>query len=323
MDSKIRGQVEKLLADASIASVRSWLKSKGKKSTATSRRKLTDLVATLVEKTDLTFAEVEEGIIGIEEAGGKRIFLFEIQGNVTTEKVKKELAQMRLVVSTKRERAVPKAKPSLVYVNLVGDILRVKWTEIHKKLKIIVDADDKVSSRFESVAKIIVLVADLASKQAQIRFDRPEDYQPHRGKTKFERKTAYFADYVAESQSILTGTLVKSELQNALKRLMSADPSPVRIQTDGHTNQQNNNYRISARNGDIRDDEEWRVMYEKGGKTWAHDQHAFYWRPDQSGGSLSREVFSHVDSLSGAIRVEADCLDAEVDYAVGKIRKLQ
>jgi hypothetical protein len=323
MDNKIRGAVEQLLKGASIASVRSLLKSKGKQSTATSRRALTDLVAKLIEETALTFAEVEEGIIGIEEAGGKRIFLFDIQGSVTLDKVKRRLSDLGLVVSGKRERAVPKAKPSIVYVSLVGNILRVKWTEIHKKLKIVVSGDNNVSTRFEPVAKIIVLVADLASEQAQIRLDRPEEYQPHRGKIKSEGKAAYFSHYIAESEKILGGTLVKSELQNALKRLMSADPSPVRIQTDGHTNQRNNNYRISARNGDIRDDEEWQAMYAKGGKTWAHDQHAFYWRPDQSNGSLSREVFSHVDSLRGAIRVEADCLDAEVDYAVGKIRKLQ
>jgi hypothetical protein len=322
MDNRIRGQVEKLLADASIASVRSWLKSKEKKSTATSRRTLVDLVAKLVEETHLTFTEVEEGIISIEEAGGKRIFLFDIQGNVTLEKVKENISGLGLAMSAKRERAAPKARPSVVYINLVGKILRAKWTEIHKKLKIVVDGDN-VRSRFEPVAKIIVLVADLASKNAQIRFDRPEDYPSHRGKTTFDRKAAYFAHYIAESQKILGGTLVRSELQNALKLLMSIDPSPVRIQTDGHTNQRNNNYRISARNGDIRDDDEWQAMYKKGGKTWAHDQHAFYWRPDQSNGFLSREVYSHVDSLSGAIRVEADCSDAEVDYAVRKIRELQ
>jgi hypothetical protein len=322
MDSKIRAQVEKLLAGASIASVRSFLKSRKKKSSATSRRILTDLVAKLIEETHLTFAEVEEGIIGIEEAGGKRIFLFDIQGGVTLEKLKERFSEIGFVISPGRERAAPKVRPSVVYVNLVGKILRVKWTEIHKRLKITVDGDT-VKSRLEPVAKIVVLVADLASKQAQIRFDRPEDFQPHHGRTKSEGKAAYFAYYIAESEKILNCRLVKSELQNALKRLMSSDPSPVRIQTDGHTNQRNNNYRISARNGDIRDDEEWQAMYEKGGKTWAHDQHAFYWRPDQSNGSLSREVYSHVDSLTGAIRVEADCLDAEVEYAVRKIRELQ
>lgn len=325
MDGTIRGQIDKLLSVVSKASVQSWLKAKEKQSSAANRRELSDLVSKLVDKNEVTFAELQEGIIGIEEAGGKRIHLFEIVGDVTPDGVKSTIAELGLTIASDRKMAKAKARPSLVYVNLAANVLRVKWTEIHKKLKTVI-VDDNIKYRLEPVSKIIVLVADLGTKQAQIRSDKPEVIHPHRKAASTNWKESYFAHYVGESRKILNGELTKSDLHNALKQLVESSPSPVRLHRDGHTNQRNNAYRIIARtssSGDIREDEDWQALYAKGGKTWAHDQHSFYWRPDQSDGLLSREVFSSLDAITGMLRVDADCSDIEVDYAVRKIRELQ
>jgi hypothetical protein len=59
-------------------------------------------------------------------------------------------------------------------------------------------------------------------------------------------------------------------------------------------------------------------MHAKGGAAWAYEDQSFYWRPDQSNGALSREFYSHVDTIDSFVRVDADCWDAEVDYATQK-----
>ena len=117
---------------------------------------------------------------------------------------------------------------------------------------------------------------------------------------------------------------MKSELQNALKHLVEDDPSLVRLHRDGHKNKRNSTFSSTAGKGaDIGEDEDFQAMLAKSGKTWAYEEHSFYWRPQMSKGVLTREVFSHVDAISSSLRVDADCWDAEVDYAVQKIRDLQ
>src|SRR5439155_1389990 len=119
--------------------------------------------------------------------------------------------------------------------------------------------------------------------------------------------------------------LQKSELQKALKKLIEEQPTLVRLHRGGHTNKRNNYFSGAARKGgvDIRDDEEYQAMHAKSGGTWAYEDQSFYWRPDRSNGVLTREVFSHVDTISSTVRVDADCWDAEVEYAIKKIRDLQ
>ena len=75
MDKKILDQVEKIIGDASIASIRSWLKGKGKKSSAGTRERMMARVAGLIDKGEITFAELEDALVGIEEAGDKYILL--------------------------------------------------------------------------------------------------------------------------------------------------------------------------------------------------------------------------------------------------------
>lgn len=320
MDKKLRAEVERVLANASIASIRSWLKSKGKRLSANTRERMLDRVTTLIGKGDVTFAELQDAIVGIEEAGGKYIRLFEFKENRTAAEVTAALGKMGIAIQGKRSPAkLNPAKPSVEYAILQGNVLRVKWSETHEAPSMDFEADKIV---YTPVTKIIVLIADLKTKHVEIRFDRPEKFTPH---TKAPgAKDVYFGHYQGQTETILGVNLLKSELQNALKHLVEDQPSLVRLHRDGHKNKRNSTFNSTAGHGaDIRQDEDFQAMLAKGGKTWAYEEHSFYWRPDMSKQTLEREVFSHVDALDSSLRVDADCWDAEVDYAVQKIRELQ
>jgi hypothetical protein len=319
MDKHIYGQVKKILADASVASVRSWLRGKGKKIAQGKRERMLEHVAELIEKEAITFADLEEGVIGIEEAAGKLIFLFNYKEDRTAAQVIAGLTAMGIPVT--KERSLAKSEPAkstAAYATVTGDIVRVKWSETHKKLKLDLD-EDKIA--YEKVSKVIVLTANLKSKQVELRYDRPENIQPHGG---MGFKQTYFDYYVTLAAKILGAQLQKSDLQKSLKQLVENSPSLVRLHRGGHTNQRNNFFSGTAKKGaDIRDDEEYKAMHAKGGAAWAYEDQSFYWRPDQSNGALSREFYSHVDTIDSFVRVDADCWDAEVDYAIQKIRSLQ
>jgi hypothetical protein len=320
MDKKIRAEVEKLLANASIASIRSWLKSKGKRLSANTRERMLDRVTKLIDKGDVTFAELQDAVIGIEEAGGKYIRLYDFKENLTTAEVTANLGRMGIAVQPQRGPArLNPAKPSVEYAIWQGNILRVKWSETHEEPSMDFEQDRVV---YTPVTKIIVLIANLKSKQVQIRFDRPEKFNPHSNVP--GAKDAYFSHYQGQAETILGVKFSDSELQNALKHLVEDQPSLVRLHRDGHKNKRNSTFYSTAGQGaDIRQDEDFQAMLAKGGKAWAYEQHSFYWRPDMSKGTLEREVFSHVDALDSSVRVDADCWDVEVDYAIQKIRELQ
>jgi hypothetical protein len=320
MDNKILAQVEKMLENASVASVRSWLKGKGKKFSASTRQHMVARVAKLIEKSEITFAELEDGIVGIEEAGGKYILLHYFKEDRTPSYVSTQLSKLNITVQPNRElaKATP-AKSTLAYANLQGDNVRLKWSETHSKPRMDFDQDKVI---YDDVTKVIVLVANLKTKQVEIRYDRPEKFHPHSNAP--GSKNAYFDYYQKLGETILGAKLVTSDLQNALKHLVDDKPSLVRLHRDGHKNKRNSSFSITAGKGaDIREDEDFQTMHAKSGKTWAYEENSFYWRPEMSNNKLGREVFSHVDALSSSLRVDADCWDAEVDYAVQKIRELQ
>ena len=179
---------------------------------------------------------------------------------------------------------------------------------------------DKIE--YNPVTRVIVLIANPDTKQVQMRFDKAETLTPHGAGA--GAKNAYFDYYEKLAKAILGVNLLKSDLQNALKHLVDDDPSLIRLHRDGHKNKRNSTFQSTAGRGtDIREDEDFQAMRAKSGKTWSYEEHSFYWRPEMSKKVLVREVYSHVDALSSSLRVDSDCWQAEVDYAVHKIRELQ
>lgn len=320
MDAQIYAKVEKILANVSVASIKSWIKAQGKKFSANSREQMVSRIATLVEKQDLTFGQLENAVIGIEEAAAKVTFFFELETDFDVAKLKANLVKLAIHLQANRETATPQPlHPKMVYAKLDGQVLRVKWCETHRAASMDLASNQIV---YEKVTKIVVLVADLSTEKVEIRFDKPEVLHPHQGVALSHPKEAYFTHYVEESEKLLGGKLTRSDLQKALKKLAESRKL-IRLHRDGHTNQRNNTYRIAGKSGDIRDDEDWKAMNAESGKTWSHDAHSFYWRVEGSDEVLSREVFSHLDALTSSLRVDADCWDAEIEYAIGKIRQLQ
>jgi len=62
-------------------------------------------------------------------------------------------------------------------------------------------------------------------------------------------------------------------------------------------------------------------MHEEGGDVWVHDSEAVYWLPATSEGRISREVFTELDARVSRLRVEADCHEDEIQYAISQIKQ--
>lgn len=317
-------KISHLIEGMSIAAWRSWLKEQGLEHSAGSKDQLIDRLLNLLKKGKLSDAELDSGVISIEEASSKRIALLQLPNDrkhlETAKDFEERLDRIGKKLSNKQERAprLP-GHPTLVYVTHVTRSpakIRAKWAETQTKVEA-----DYVTREFldKKVTKTIIMVADIGTGLVQVRYDKPEWQLPHKNREEYFK---YYRDAAVE---LLGVDLAKFEIREALRSLVETEPRIVRIRVNLHRSKTDKSVRFVDRagDGDVRDDPEWKAASEAGEKTRVYEDQAVYWLPETSNGVLSREVFTDIDAESSMIRVEADCHESEIQYAVSTIRAHQ
>jgi hypothetical protein len=318
----IKKRLAPVIKDVSGPALKAWLKTRSLTSTAATKDDLANRLTKLVADGELKEAEIEAALIGFEESSGKRVYLFHFdptEGNFSTAALNKRLAALSVPLPATRKLAGDKAKPmTAVYSTLEKDVLRVKWSERQKKVTLNEQTDQPQTS---FVDKRIVFIADLAKGLVELRLDPPENRHTYEDASGRTTEAAYYAAYTQRCEEIMGITLEKAELAGVIKALVAEEtPRVIRIHIDNHTNQKNFKWNVRASRLDMRDDPEWKAAYKAYGHTWAWDSQSFHWLPAPSGSKLQRELFSHLQAVEGFLKVNADCSDEEVEYAVAQVR---
>ena len=314
-------RIAQLIDDISIASLRSWLKAQGFEHSANTREQMVQRLLKLIKNKELSEDEFETAISNIEEASSKRIFLMEMPDDRTP--LESAEFDKRLQASGKKlsDRVVraPRlpSKPTLVYISRSNDQIRAKWAETQVRLEADYASREIIEKK---VTRLVVMLADLATGIIQLRYDKPEIGIPSH-----ENRDDYFGYYRQSSGEILGMDCSRFEIREALRSLVETEPRIVRIRVNEHRSKTDKSVRFVARKAqsDVRDDPEWKAAFEAGGQSRAYDDQAVYWLPDASNGKLNREVFSDIDAVTSMIRVDADCHEDEIQYAVSKVREHQ
>lgn len=321
----MRRAIETAIADISIAALRSWLKSQGLPHTANTREQLVNRLLKLFEKGKLSDTEFENGLISIEEASAKRVTLYSVSGDDRAsfgerEALSRRVRRLGISLSGKPKRAPHRPpEPSLVYMTHNSQQIRAKWAETQVRVKF-----DLATTRFtkEKTTKTIVLVADNETGIVQLRYDKPEHIHSHRDSSNQPDDTLYTAYYFNQATQVLGTHLIPLDLRGALRSLVETEPRVVRVEAKDFRTGSNSRVRFASR-GDVRDDDDWKAMHAEGGKLWAYDREFVHWLPERSDGKLTRQVFTAIDARTGRLRVEADCHEGELEYAISKIREHQ
>ena len=323
VSAEVRNRIAPTLLKVSNAGLRAWLKTLGLPSPAVaSKPLLTDLIAKLIVEGELSEPSLEQALIGFEEASGKRIYLFDLE-DLPSESPDKWLpgrfSALSIPLSIKRIFTSSKSKPmSAVYGEINGNWIRIKWTEV-QHCATINPKTDKVD--LSPVDKTIVLIADLKAHTAELRLDPPENRHSYDDVLGQSTADAYYNAYMQRCKDVLGCTFNKTELRQVIQKLVEeVDPRVVRIHIDHHTNQKNTKFKTTSSRADVRDDEDWKNNYETYGAKWAWDFQSFYWLPKPSAGSLKRELVSHIEAVEGFVKVNADCSNEEVEYAISQVR---
>jgi hypothetical protein len=310
--------VRKVLGKYSIASISNWLKRCELPSSASSRDEMVVKIHRLIEKGDLTLDGLVAAMIGIEEASSKRTYLYRVPCTPDAlAGIDKQLADLKVSLTTDRVAATsPSATVKVVYVINGPDELRVKWTELHTRVKAI-----RKTRTWEEikVPKIVVLILKKATGLVQLRCDHPEDEHSHEQEGESSEEAYYV--YFKEQAENLTGLALEPiELRVSLESVLRASPRIVKTsyavdESDdgGYTRRAQ-----KQKNKDVRDLAEWDyIMNAKTVRTF--EEAPVRWLKEMSGGELNREVYSYIDAANGCIRFDADCYEDEVQYVLGHL----
>jgi hypothetical protein len=316
-----RNQIEALLENKSIAAVRSWLKSLNLTHSANTKTELTERVFGLLQERELTEEGFRLGLLSLEEASGKRILLFDVEcPENADEHFLRSLrrTEIRLSDNPKLAPNLPR-NPTLVYVTKQERVIRAKWAETQESVE-----PDIERARFvrKPLTIVIVLVTDLNAKTSQIRFDKPEAIHSYKDGDGNSDDSLFFGHYVNAAASLLGMNLNPTDVRSALRSLVETVPRIIRLESKDFRTGSNSRVRFSSKT-DVRDDGDWQVMHAEGGNAWAYDREFVHWLPGPSGGRLNREVFTAIDGRTGKLRVEADCHEEELEYAISTIRSHQ
>jgi hypothetical protein len=310
--------IKKVLGSYSIASIRNWLKRCELPSTANSREEIAEKVHGLIVKGSLTLAGLVAAMIGIEEASSKRTFLYSIPHSTKDlARIDKQLNDLKVVISKERvPSSDPRPTTKVVYVINGPDELRVKWNEMHKRVK----AVRKTRTWSEiNVSKVIVLIVNKKTGLVQLRCDNPEDEHRHLVNNE-PTDDAYYEYFKEHAESLIGHSFEPVELRASLEKVLKTTP---RIVKTSYTVDESDDGGYTKRaqrqkHKDVRDLADWQYIVKTNtGRTF--EEAPVRWLKEMSDDKLKREVFSYVDAATGLVRFDADCYEEEIDYVLGHL----
>lgn len=311
-------EVRTLIGSYSIASIRNWLKRCGLPHSASTRNEIATRVHGLLQKKELTVPGLIAAMIGIEEASSKRTYLYRIPTSPSDlNRIDKQLTDLKVVFAKVRIPAFdPKTATKVVYVLNSAEELRVKWTEMHKR----VEANRQTRTFDETnVPKIVVLTANKVTGLVQLRYDHPEDEHGH-SQAAVASPEDYYAYFKEQAENLLGLTLEPTDLRMSLEKILKTTPRIVRSSYVVDESEDGGLTKRTQRqqHKDVRDLAEWDyITTAKTVRTF--EEAPVRWLKEMAVGSLTREVPTRIYSKDGIINFDADCYEEEIDYVLGQL----
>jgi len=311
-------EVRRLVGTYSIASIRNWLKRCELPYSANTKDEIAARVHGLLTKQKLTLPGLTGAMIGIEEASSKRTFLYRIPTSpADLQRIDKQLADLKVVLATERVPAFdPQPAAKIVYALNTTEELRVKWTEMHKR----VEANRKTRTFDESnIAKIIVLIANKVTGLVQLRYDHPEDEHGH-SQTAIASPDDYYDFFREQAENLLGHTLEPVDLRMSLETVLKTTPRIVRSSYVVDKSEDGGLTKRTQRqqHKDVRDLADWQYIT-TATTVRTFEEAPVRWLKEMAGGNLTREVPTRIYAEHGIINFDADCYEEEIDHVLGQL----
>ena len=311
-------EIQILLGPFSLSSVQMWLRLQKLTYSASTRGEIAKRVHDAIKKGHLTFQDVVDGLIGIEESRSKTVHLVCVKdAKHLAQKVDKQLTDLGTKLSSSRSLAtVQSPTPKMIYAVNTHKEFRMKWGEVQTRATF----DRKnLDVKKESIPVIFVFVLDKATGLGQLRYEPPEMVHSHliNGAP---TKQAYLNFYREKCENMTGLSFEPLVMRDRLREILLKQPPvvvPITIATiaeDMQTLVYGSRSTADPRSlkdfkADMKDDAQPRT-FEMAPVRWQHATTNY---------KLYRDLWCRIDAPEGTIRFDADCTEGEVDYVISQL----
>lgn len=170
-------QVQILLGPYSIDVIKTWLKYKKLPFSAGSRAEIAKRVHKLIESGKLSYDDLSDGLIGIEESASKQVHLYSVEPEFD-KVLDKHLSQLKPTLSDRRTPANATTKtPKAIYTINNSKEFRMKWAEVQTRVTL----DPRtLTPKKVPLPRVVVFALDKKTGSAHIRYDIPLQEHSHK-----------------------------------------------------------------------------------------------------------------------------------------------
>jgi len=240
----------------SDVAIKHWLKTKGLAHSASNSVELVDRVKNHLLKESLAREDLERAVIGIEECGGKKIYLRSVPDAAMKGLSRKSLSQklsnlgIRIVDTPCLSSLLPKS-PAVDYAVIDDSCLRIKYSETHFNVE-----NDKIimESKKVPITRVAVHDVDISTGMCQIRLDAAGTFHQHTNSAGRCNDALYTEHYMQALCSIIgVDKLDDFDVSPSIEFLVKQEPRVFRVPHEVVRTSANSFQKFSCRT-DVRDD---------------------------------------------------------------------
>jgi hypothetical protein len=306
------------LGDFSASSVQMWLRMQKLTWSGVGREEIAKRIHSAIQKGELTFNALLEGLIGIEESRSKIVHLVRVKDGdqAFVKKVDKQLTDLKMTLSPARSLAKGlSSTPKMVYAMNNSKEFRMKWGEVQTNVTF---DKKKLDVSKKAKAVIFVFVLDKTNGIGQLRYESPEAIHSHKVNGVMKNQ-AYF-DFYREKCENMTGLAFEPvELRERLREILLKQPPvviPVTMSTIGE-DQQTVIYG-SRSSADPRTLKDFKAAMDKHAQPRTFEKSPMRWQHKTTNYKLYRDLWCQIEAADGIVRFDADCTEAEVAHVISQ-----
>jgi hypothetical protein len=297
-------RIQRGLAGTSRTMIEQFLRYSGVPAgTGDTKGEITKRVIRYVTEGRLRADAVARAVVEFREFSNKAIFLYSIDrgrlGNL-------EDRLPRYVETWSKARIAEDPVATVVsYSCIDGTLARVSFAEQHKKPHFDFEAG-RIST--VPVVKVVVLDVETDTGFVTLRYDPPEQLNPHRGS-----RLGYYSYFVERAQELTRSPLTPFDISKAL---LSIDGGKLVRTPYGRARTDDGQIDLAA-TADYRTMDIYPAILPK---IATKQSGRYIWLEDASEEELLRDVPTDISAAASMVRFTKDVVAPEVAYVLGKIR---
>jgi hypothetical protein len=321
ISSELVSEVGKIIGSVANSVIFRWLESKSLPHSPKTSTELVLTVCKLIEEKRVDFDEFKSTIREVEECSGKVIYLRKIPDLKLLKNDDEISRHLKSRLSTPRSKEFETIKepdtPTLNYLKITDDEIRLKFSESHFKLTLDVETESVEKKTFTVT---IVISINRKTGFTLIYFDSPGQKHPYPTDNGKYNEKAYFNHYLDQLR-IIFPTIQVADFGQEYNDLLKLRESRV-LKATTNSDLTTDNVKRVLHGTDLMTAPTFANLILDNKSVIIHDYATVNFLKSAADGKLLEDVFVRVYPGEGKISIPAVRLPFEVDYVISRIKSV-